>query len=207
MSPPTDLNLFARQLFSGLPRRYDLLAESLSFGQNRRWRRAMVDRLVPYAPGHVLDVATGTGGVALQLADRTSARVTGVDLTERMLERGSVKVARAGQHGRITLVAGQAEQLPFRDGAFDGLTFTYLLRYVDDPGATLEELARVMANGAPVASLEFFVPPNPFWRACWWLYTRLVLPTASRLAGREWFRVGRFLGPSISRHYGDFPLT
>ena len=202
-----DPNRFARDLFSGLPRRYDLLAELLSLGQNGRWRREAVDHVVAASPARVLDVATGTAGVALQLAERTAAQVTGIDLTEAMLRQGAANVARAGQEPRIALVAARAEELPFADATFDGLTFTYLLRYVDDPAATLAELARVVKPGGPVASLEFYVPPNPFWRFWWWLFTRLVLPVAGLLSGgREWARVGRFLGPNISGHYRRYPL-
>lgn len=197
---------FARQLFAGLPRRYDLLAELLSFGQNRRWRRAMVDHAIAAAPALVLDVATGTAGVAMQLVARTSARVIGIDLSEQMLQYGAAKIERAHLGERIDLVIGNAVQLPFADAVFDALTFTYLLRYVDDAEATLRELARVVKPGGCVASLEFFVPPNRFWRMWWWLYTRLVLPLAGGLAGRAWWRVGRFLGPSISNHYRCQPL-
>jgi demethylmenaquinone methyltransferase/2-methoxy-6-polyprenyl-1,4-benzoquinol methylase len=200
-------NRFARELFTGLPKRYDLLEDILSLGQNRRWRRAMVDHIVPAAPTRVLDVATGTAGVALQLAQRTPGRVVGVDLTEAMLRRGGENVARDQRGNRVQLAAGRAEQLPFPDEAFDALTFTYLLRYVADPAATLAELARVLKPGAPIASLEFCVPPNRFWRAWWWLYTRGVLPAAGGLAGRSWFRVGRFLGPSISEYYRRHPLS
>jgi demethylmenaquinone methyltransferase/2-methoxy-6-polyprenyl-1,4-benzoquinol methylase len=204
---PPDPNRFAQALFTGLPARYDLLAELLSFGQNRRWRRAMVDRVIPAAPPRILDVATGTAGVALQLTRRTPGRVVGLDLTEAMLRRGRENVLRAGAQGRVDLVAGRAEQLPFPDEAFDALTFTYLLRYVADPAATLRELARVVKPGAPVANLEFFVPPQAFWRFWWWLYTRTLLPAAGRLGGRPWFSVGRFLGPSISEHYRRYPLA
>jgi len=98
--------------------------------------------------------------------------VVAVDLTEPMLRRGQGNVAAAGLTGRVDFTLGQAERLPFRDSCFDGLTFTYLFRYVDDPQATLEELARVVRPGGTVASLEFFVPPGPWWRGCWWLYTR-----------------------------------
>jgi demethylmenaquinone methyltransferase/2-methoxy-6-polyprenyl-1,4-benzoquinol methylase len=203
-----DRNRFAQDLFTALPRRYDRLAEVLSMGQNGRWRRAMVDHIVPASPDTVLDVASGTAGVALQLAARTSAVVVGVDLTTGMLRQGRENVARAGLGGRIQLVAGRAEQLPFPDASFDALTFTYLLRYVDDPQATLRELARVVKPGGAVASLEFYVPPNRFWRAWWWLYTRLVLPAGGwATGGREWFRVGRFLGPNISGHYRRYPLA
>jgi len=208
LSTSAERNSFAQDLFTPLPARYDRLAEILSFGQNGRWRRAMVNQVVR-APGEsVLDVASGTAGVAIQLARRTRARVVGVDLTEQMLRRGNVNVARAGLAGRIGLVAGQAEQLPFPDASFDALTFTYLLRYVDDPQATLAELARVVRPGGRVASLEFCVPLSPLWRAAWWLYTRTLLPLGGLLTGgREWFVVGRFLGPNISWHYSRYPVS
>jgi demethylmenaquinone methyltransferase/2-methoxy-6-polyprenyl-1,4-benzoquinol methylase len=203
-----DRNRFAQHLFTALPQRYDRLAEVLSMGQNGQWRRAMIDRIVPSAPGKVLDVASGTAGVALQLAARTSADVVGVDLTQPMLAQGRRNVARAALSDRIQLVAGRAEQLPFPDESFDALTFTYLLRYVDDPQATLRELARVVKPGGAVASLEFLAPPRRFWRFWWWLYTRLLLPAGGWVTGgRQWFRVGRFLGPNISQHYRRYPLS
>ena len=250
-----DPNKFARRLFAHLPSRYDRLAEVLSMGQNRRWRRAMVDRIAaglhPRAsptsalPGSssgserqpvLLDVASGTAGVALQLADRLGATVVGVDLSLEMLAQGSRNVdaweassvrtgprrtgsagtsaavtgpsgAVTGPSGAVALAAGRAEQLPFPDAAFDGLTFTYLLRYVADIDETMTELARVVRPGAPVASLDFMVPPRLVWRVLWFAYTRLLLPVAGWCAGgREWSAVGRFLGPNISGHYRRYPV-
>jgi demethylmenaquinone methyltransferase / 2-methoxy-6-polyprenyl-1,4-benzoquinol methylase len=231
-------NRFARDLFGPLPARYDRLAEILSFGQNGRWRSAMVDHVLPTgdgartadgygartatgdgartadgngartADGVILDVASGTAGVALQLEARGRVRVVGVDLTEEMLRQGRRRVAAAGRDRRIGLVAGRAEQLPFPDGHFDALTFTYLLRYVHDPQATLAELARVLRPGGAMASLEFCVPTGVVWRPAWWAYTRLLLPAGGlALGGREWYRVGRFLGPNISAHYRRYPVS
>lgn len=202
-------NTFAQQLFDGLPGRYDVLEEVLSFGQNHRWRTAMVDPVAAIrpAPHRVLDVATGTAGVALMLAERTGAEVTGLDLTEQMLVRGRERVAGQGREDRVRLVRGRAEQLPFPDATFDALTFTYLLRYVADPAATVRELVRVVRPGGVVASLEFFVPSPPVWLPAWRFYTRVVLPSAGLVGGgREWARVGRFLGPSIEAHYRRHPL-
>ncbi len=197
-----DANQFAQKLFTPLPGRYDRLAELLSMGQNGRWRRAMVDHIVPDHPELILDVATGPAGVALQLADRTGARVVGIDLTLDMLRQGQRSVAERGMTDQVQLVAGRAEQTPFADATFDALTFTYLLRYVDDPQATLMELARLVRPGGSVASLEFLLPQSRFWRFWWWGYTRLLLPAGGWLTGgRAWFEVGRFLGPNISAHY------
>jgi demethylmenaquinone methyltransferase/2-methoxy-6-polyprenyl-1,4-benzoquinol methylase len=203
-----DPNEFAQELFTGLPQRYDTLAEVLSFGQNGRWRHEMVSHVADPPPSSILDVATGTAGVALELVRRTPARVTGIDLTPAMLRRGQERVERERATGRVRLVVGQAEQLPFPDATFDALTFTYLLRYVADPAATLRELTRVLKPGGSIASLEFAVPANLFWRAWWWGYTRLVLPAAGYLTGgRDWYGVGRFLGPNISAHYRRYPVS
>jgi len=203
-----DPNRFTQQLFTPLPDRYDRLAQILSLGQDGRWRRTMVDHIVPDHPDLVLDVATGPAGVALQLADRTGGQVVGIDLTLEMLRQGQTNVARRAMADRVRLVAGRGEQLPFPDASFDALTFTYLLRYVDDPQATLVELARVVKPGGAVSSLEFLLPQSRFWRFWWWLYTRLVLPAGGYLTGgRAWFEVGRFLGPNISDHYRRYPLT
>jgi demethylmenaquinone methyltransferase / 2-methoxy-6-polyprenyl-1,4-benzoquinol methylase len=208
LTAATPVNRFAQGLFTPLPQRYDRLAEVLSMGQNARWRRAMIDKIAAADGAAVLDVASGTAGVALQLADRTQARVVGVDLTEEMLRQGQRNVTAAGRRNRIGLTLGRAEQLPFPDASFDALTFTYLLRYVADPQATLNELARVVKPGGTVASLEFLAPPSPWWRPLWWLYTRLALPAGGLVTGGPaWFGVGRFLGPSISRHYRRYPVA
>lgn len=205
-----DINRFTRELFSPLPSRYDRLAEVLSFGQNGVWRRAMVSRILQGGgePGRVLDVASGTAGVAVALARALpGAAVIGVDLTEAMLRQGSANIEAANLDGRVRLVAGRAETLPFPDASFDALTFTYLLRYVTDPAAVLSELARVIRPGGTMASLEFCVPPRAVWRRAWAGYTRLVLPVAGlATGGPAWAKVGRFLGPSISGHYQRYPV-
>src|SRR6187431_580041 len=189
----------ARALFAPLGPTYDRVGAVLSFGQDPRWRRFLVDRL-PRDGGQVLDVATGTGLVAQALLAR-GFRVTGLDQSPEMLA-----CARERFGDRVKLVEGSADELPFDDASFDHLTFTYLLRYVDDPAATLAELARVVRPGGRIASLEFGVPEPPLWRALWRLYTRIGLPAAGRLFGRDWYEVGRFLGPSTEELYERWPL-
>ena len=200
-------NAFAADLFDALPARYDRLAETLSFHQNRRWRAELVRHVTRFQPERILDVATGTAGVAIALAHATDAHIVGVDITESMLERGRERVRKAGLDNRIRLQVARAEELPFPDSHFDAVTFTYLLRYVADPGATIAELARVLRPGGGMASLDFYVPPNPFWRTAWRGYTRLVLPAGGYLlGGRPWAGVGRFLGPNIEDFYRRWPL-
>ena len=203
---PSTRTSHARRLFAGLPATYDRVGALLSFGQDPRWRRFMVSRVSLPPGGRVLDVATGTGAVAIELAGRADARILGLDQSEPMVRQAIDRVGRAGMSGRIRFVLGQGERLPFPDGSFDAVTFTYLLRYVDDPAATLNELARVLRRGGTMANLEFHVPRNPAWRGLWFLYTRGVLPLAGRLVSRPWYEAGRFLGPSISGLYRRLPL-
>ncbi len=197
----------AVELFEGLPRRYDELAAALSFWQDPRWRRAMVAAVGAAPDDRVLDVATGTGMVAEALVRSYGCRVVGLDQSAAMLSRARSKLAADPELAeRVELVEGEAERLPFADAEFDHLTFTYLLRYVDDPAATLRELARTVKPGGRVASLEFCLPRGPlFW--AWRLYTRVGLPALGRIAGRDWFEVGRFLGPSIEGFYSRWPLS
>ena len=188
----------ARTLFAPLGPSYDRVGATLSLGQDPRWRRELVSH-VPGDGGTVLDVATGTGLVAEQLL-RGGHPVTGLDQSPDMLA-----VARHRFGGRVELVEASATELPFRDGSFDHLTFPYLLRSVDDPAATLAELARVVRPGGTIASLEFCVPRGA-WRPLWELYVRVGLPAAGRLISRGWYDVGRFLGPSIRGFYERWPL-
>jgi demethylmenaquinone methyltransferase / 2-methoxy-6-polyprenyl-1,4-benzoquinol methylase len=197
--------LEALELFRGLPQRYDALSAALSFWQDPRWRRALVSAVAPQDGQRVLDVATGTGMVAAELLARADCSVVGIDQSAAMLAGARQRFATAGQE-RVELIEGQAEALPFADASFDALTLTYLLRYVDDPQATVRELARVVRPGGRVASLEFGVPPWLPARAAWRLYTAIGLPTLGRLASREWAEVGRFLGPSIRGFYERHPL-
>jgi demethylmenaquinone methyltransferase/2-methoxy-6-polyprenyl-1,4-benzoquinol methylase len=197
----------ALELFAGLPRRYDAAGAVLSFAQDPRWRRTMVARVGAAPQDRVLDVATGTGMVAEALVRRYGCRVVGLDQSPEMLSGATARLhADRELESRIELVRGEAESLPFADGEFDHLTFTYLLRYVDDPAATLSELARVVKPGGRMASLEFMLPPNPVARALWQVYVRLGLPVLGRLISRDWYEVGRFLGPSITAFYRRLPL-
>lgn len=194
----------ARELFAPLGQTYDRYARLLSFGQDPRWRSFLVSR-VPSDALRVLDVATGTAAVAIGLARAQSARsVVGVDQSPEMLAAGRDRVARAGLSEQIELREGRAEALPFADAEFDALTFTYLLRYVDDVPATLRELARVVRPGGTVAMLDFGLPRGA-WRPLWELYVRLGLPAAGTVVSPGWREVGGFLGASIRDFWRQWP--
>ena len=190
----------ARELFAPLGPTYDRYARLLSLGQDPRWRRFLVSRLDAGSGDRVLDVATGTGAVALELIRQKGCAVVGVDQSPEMLA-----VARKRLPAAVRLVEARAERLPFEDAAFDGLTVTYLLRYVGDPGATLAELARVVRPGRTVASLEFGIPAG-IWHPLWRLYVGGVLPAAGRAIAPAWREVGEFLGGSIRDFWRRYPL-
>jgi demethylmenaquinone methyltransferase / 2-methoxy-6-polyprenyl-1,4-benzoquinol methylase len=188
----------ALALFAPLGPTYERTAALLSFGQDLRWRRFLVSRIPPGS--HVLDVATGTGAVARELLAR-GCTVVGLDQSPEMLGE-----ARRRLDGRLELVEASAESLPFADASFDALTFTYLLRYVDEQGTTLREFARVVRRGGTVASLEFGLPGG-LARPAWELWTRLGLPIAGRALSPGWHAVGTFLNGSIREFHARLPLA
>src|SRR5437764_7604858 len=174
------------------------MGAAMSVGQDPRWRRAMVRAVDPGPGQRLLDVATGTGLVASDLVRSGAGEVVGLDQSEQMLSGARARLERNPELARrISLVQGEAERLPFADASFDGLTFTYLLRYVDDPAATMAELARVVKPGGRIGMVEFGVPRTAPLRFMWRIYTRAGLPLVGRLVSPAWLEVGRFLGPSI----------
>ncbi len=195
----------ALQLFDGLPDRYDRVGAVMSFGQDPRWRHALVEFIGPREGSSILDVATGTGMVAFALAAR-GAEVVGLDQSEAMLARARARLRRTPELAdRLSFVLGEAEALPYEDGTFDALTFTYLLRYVDEPATTVRELARVVKPGGRIAMVEFGVPADRALRALWRIHTRAGLPLLGRAISRDWYDVGRFLGPSIEFFHAAEP--
>jgi demethylmenaquinone methyltransferase / 2-methoxy-6-polyprenyl-1,4-benzoquinol methylase len=202
---PSPRKRHALELFAGLPRAYDRMGAVLSFGQDPRWRATLVDQVNPLPGQRVLDVATGTGLVAFALA-RRGCSVIGLDQSEDMLAAARRHLGeRPELTGRVTFVHGEAERLPFDDGEFDALTFTYLLRYVDDREATMRELARVVKPHGKVGMVEFGVPASAPLRAAWWVHTRAGLPIIGRAVSPAWYEVGRFLGPNIEELYAQEP--
>jgi ubiquinone/menaquinone biosynthesis methyltransferase len=188
-SPPDD----ARRIFQGIGATYERAGAVLSFGQDARWRARLVQSVRASPADVVLDVATGTGLVARALHERYACEVVGLDRSADMLG------AAAARNGHIPLVRGRAESLPFPGESFDHLTFTYLLRYVDDPAATMRELARVVKPGGRIVALDFGVPRNPVLRALWRVYATIGLPVLGRAISEQWAGVGAFLKGSIER--------
>jgi demethylmenaquinone methyltransferase / 2-methoxy-6-polyprenyl-1,4-benzoquinol methylase len=197
---------FAKRLFAGIAPQYERMGALLSFGQDARWRRFLVSRSNAVPGGRVLDVAAGTQLVSRALAAGRNVHVVALDQSEPMLRAGGEPNRLAGLEGRIRPVLGQAEHLPFGDGSFDSVSFTYLLRYVDDPAAGVRELARVLRPGGSIAMLEFSVPEAPLARLGWWIQTRVVMRLLGTAVSPAWARTTAFLGPNISRFVAEHPI-
>ena len=188
-----------RRIFSPIASNYDRPAQILGLLQYTRWHEFLLSRLNLTAGDRVLDMATGTGALALRLCRRDGLRVTGADITRPMLLQTAAR-----SDGRVGLVECTADAAPFADRAFDAVIFSYLLRYVADVPATLAELARALKPGGTMASLDFAVPRG-IWYPLWRLYTAVGLPLGGALLSPAWRRVGSFLGPSIRGFYRRWP--
>jgi demethylmenaquinone methyltransferase/2-methoxy-6-polyprenyl-1,4-benzoquinol methylase len=188
-----------RRIFSPIASSYDRPAQLLGLLQYTRWHDFLLSRLDLPPGARVLDMATGTGALAVRLAEFDGLRVTGADITRPMLLRAA---GRSG--GRVSLVECTAEAPPFAAGAFDAVIFSYLLRYVADVPATLAALSHIVRPGGTMASLDFAVPRG-VWYPLWRLYTAVGLPLGGALLSPAWRRVGSFLGPSIRGFYRRWP--
>jgi len=196
----------AQDLFDGVAPSYDTWARVLTFFQYFRWRRFLVSRMTLRPGNLVLDVCTGTAGVAMEIADHHDGRIVGLDVSHSMLQAGLRAIEKRSLDGRIQLTQGRAEHLPFPDETFDTVVFTYLLRYVQDPDATIRELSRVLKPGGKLLSLEFGIPKTLWVRALWLIYNRIVMPVMTIPVSRSWHRMGCFLGPSISGFCRRYPV-
>lgn len=202
----SERNRFAARLFAGIAPQYDRVGALLSLGQDARWRRFLVSRVNAIPGSWVLDAAAGTQLVSRDLAARKRVRVVALDQSEPMLRAGREPTRLAGLEDRVFPVLSRAEHLPFADESFASVTFTYLLRYVDDPATTVGELARVLAPGGTIAMLELHVPDGALEHAGWWTHTRLLMPVIGSVVSPAWARTATFLGPSISAFVADHPL-
>lgn len=186
-----------RAMFGSIAPRYDLLNRLLSLGIDRRWRRFAVGKIGLTGPGRVLDVATGTGDVALEIAAQTppSVSIVGVDFCPEMVELGRVKVEGSRHAGRIALQVAPCEEIPFPDLSFDAATISFGIRNVVDRAKGLSEMRRVLKEGGRIVILEFSIPTSPLFRALYHFYFLKVLPVIGGAFSR--FSAYRYLPDSV----------
>lgn len=186
------------QMFDSIAPAYDFMNRAMTLGIDRLWRKKAVKMVAREAPARILDVATGTGDLALELAAAIpGAQIVGVDLSEGMISVGREKIARAGLTDRITLRAADCLALPFADGEFDALTVAYGVRNFADIPAGLREMHRVVRPGGTVCIVELSTPVNPVVKPFYKLYTRGIIPLVGRLVSKD-TRAYAYLPESIA---------
>lgn len=173
-------------MFNNISARYDFLNRLLSFGIDRWWRKKAVSALRPHRPQTILDIATGTGDLALEACFRLNPeKITGVDISEGMLEKGREKISRKGLTDRIELRSGDSENLQFPDASFDAVMVSFGVRNFENLEKGLGEIFRVLKPGGCLMVLEFSRPRNPLVRAGYQLYNGTLLPLLGRLISRD----------------------
>ncbi len=190
-----------REMFDRIAPTYDMLNHTLSLNIDCLWRRRVVRLVRRFAPRRILDVATGTGDLAIAMARRIrGTQVLGVDLSEGMLDIARRKVAEAGLDGRVVLDTGDAERLFVSDSAVDVATVAFGVRNFGDLDAGLRDIARTLREGGRIVILEFSTPRNPLARAFYGFWNRRVLPRVGGMVSRD-RKAYEYLPESI----GEFP--
>lgn len=164
-------------LFSAIAPKYDFLNHLFSLGIDRRWRKALVEKAEVRPGERVLDLCTGTGEIAIEIARQGRAgEIVGLDLSEEMLDIARRKAARMGLQGRITFQKGDCLDLPFADGGFDLITIGFGLRNLTDRERGLAEMVRVLREGGRLLILEFSLPRNPVLARAYGFYLDVLIP-------------------------------
>lgn len=186
------------EMFDNIAPAYDFMNRAMTLGIDRNWRRKVVKAVAAAAPSAILDVATGTGDLAIQLAKANpQAKVTGIDLSEGMLEVGRRKVAEAGLTQQIALRQADCLALPFADGSFDIVTVAFGVRNFEHLDKGYAEMARVLRPGGKLMVLELSTPTSPIVKPFYKLYTRGVIPMVGRLISKD-SRAYSYLPESIA---------
>ena len=173
----TAFTLQTREMFTSIAPRYDFLNRLLSVGQDKYWRQRAIDLLDPMGKERILDVATGTGDMAIEVAKRNlSVQIFGIDFSQRMLDLGRIKIARNGYNQAVSLQIGSGECLPFADESFDGVICAFGIRNFADVQLGLREFFRVLKPGGRVVVLEFSIPQNQFLKTAYEWYFNIILP-------------------------------
>lgn len=186
-----------QQMFGTIAPRYDLLNRMLSFGIDRRWRKKAVSMVKHRERGRILDVATGTGDVALEIARSTpaSVKITGADFCKEMVDLGKIKVAQSPYADRIDFQVAPCEDLPFPDDTFDSITIAFGIRNVVDRRLGLAEMWRVLQPGGRMIILEFSTPRSQLFRQIYYFYFRRLLPMIGGLFSK--YNAYKYLPDSV----------
>ncbi len=172
-------------MFNNIAPRYDLLNHLLSMGIDKGWRKKAVSLFKDNPPKHLLDIATGTADFAISALKINPGKITGIDISEGMLEVGRKKIAEKGLQDRIELLYGDSEKLPFSDNTFDGAMVAFGVRNFGDLNKGLSDIYRVLKPGAKLVVLEFSSPKSFPVKQLYWFYFRYVLPMVGKMVSKD----------------------
>jgi demethylmenaquinone methyltransferase/2-methoxy-6-polyprenyl-1,4-benzoquinol methylase len=186
------------EMFDNISHKYDFLNHFLSLGIDRGWRRKVRKAIAPNNPKIILDVATGTGDLAIELAKLGDVKITGVDISNGMLDRGRIKINRPELREKIVLQQADSENLPFSDNTFDAVSVAFGVRNFENLELGMREMQRVLKTGGQLAVLEFSKPRNKIIGALYWFYFRNILPMVGRMFSKS-NNAYTYLPESVSR--------
>ncbi len=167
---------YVQEMFNSIAYRYDFLNHLLSFGIDIYWRKAAIKQLGMNNTSRILDLATGTGDLALEAVHQHCRKVVGVDVAFEMLRLGVVKVRKRHEENRINFVCGDGERLPVKSAQFDGTMIAFGIRNMSDIGETIKEMYRILKPHGRIILLEFSNPKNPLFKRLYYLYFKHILP-------------------------------
>ncbi|MGI5901373.1 MAG: demethylmenaquinone methyltransferase [Desulfitobacteriia bacterium] len=167
-----------KEIFDAVSKRYDLLNTVMSFGRDKSWRKKVVQVVKAEPKMHILDVCCGTAELTKEIAKAVGphGRVTGIDFSEKMLSEAAQKLEKSPLKSNISLLQGDALNLPFKDNYFDGATIGWGLRNLADLRQGLREMYRVVKPGSMVVSIDMGKPSLPIYKQLYWLYFKKVIP-------------------------------
>jgi len=173
------------KMFDNISPMYDLLNRILSFGIDVWWRKKAIELLRVAKPAQILDIATGTADLAIEAVSLSPQKITGIDISEGMLEQGRKKIRQKGLQQIIELQSGDSEQLEFPDNSFDAVMVSFGVRNFENLEKGLQEIHRVLRPGGMLLVLEFSRPGNPLVRSLYNFYNRSFLPFTGRLLSKD----------------------
>ncbi len=191
------------EMFDTISGEYDGLNRVISFGIDQKWRKKVVNLLTDKQPTAILDIATGTGDLAIALTKTGAQRIVGLDISNGMLEVGRKKVAQKKMKDTIEMVLGDSEALPFQDDTFDAITVAFGVRNFEDLEKGLAEIHRTLKPGGTFVVLETSIPANPVYRAGYGLYAKFILPLIGKVFSKDNQAYGYLSESAAAFPYGE----
>lgn len=173
------------EMFDTISKEYDGLNRVISFGIDLRWRKKVIQWVASFSPDTVLDIATGTGDLAVALCKTTASKIVGLDISPGMLAVGKQKVKDHKAENRVSMILGDGEKLPFQDAHFDAVTIAFGVRNFENLNQGLSEVYRVLKKNGALVILETSVPTNPLFKLGYFFHTRLLLPLIGRVFSKD----------------------